>query len=293
MTIRATSALAVPFAWTSTGASDVTVSFATGPSPVSCAIPSGTYRMVLAPSASDFLRVIASAVNAALAAASRAESLAVAITEDGLVTLAFTGAIAGLAVGSDLLGWLLGFEVTAGVISGPIPVNAVLTAKRHPWYLALFSSLTNGVWRPRQAGGVEVTTGGSVYAVAASPTWFERTDTAAFIPWTATFAAEWSARGTPMFPDESSMTSLGSVAVDRAWTLLDIFQASRNTLCAVVIGTWSTARLSLSTTVVRAHVGPATQLSPELSRHDPSWEGFVELPLHLVRPASGDTETRT
>lgn len=290
MTIRATSALAVPFAWASSGASDVTVEFATSPSTVSCAIPGGTYRISLAPSASDFLRVIQSAVNAALTTAGRAERLTVAITEEGLVTLTFSGAITRLSVGADLLGWILGFEVSAGVISSG--AVGTLTAKRQPWYLAFFTSLTEGVWSPMQAGGAEVTTGGAVFAVAASSTWYERADAARFIPWSQSFATTMESRGTPMFPAEEYTTSLGSVAVDRAWTILDVLQVARNTLCAVTIGQWATVRVSTTQRFVRAYVGPRTLLSPALSRQDPAWEGFVETPLHLVRPASGDTETR-
>ena len=51
-----TSALAVPFAWTSAG-NDVVLAFASGTSPVNVTIPTGTYRMVLAPAATDIYPV--------------------------------------------------------------------------------------------------------------------------------------------------------------------------------------------------------------------------------------------
>ena len=57
-----TSAVAVPFVWTSAG-TDITITFASGPSPINVTVPSGTYRMQLAPLATDYVRVVLSALS--------------------------------------------------------------------------------------------------------------------------------------------------------------------------------------------------------------------------------------
>ena len=73
-----TSALAAPFVWTS-GGTDIALTFASGTSPVNVTIPTGTYRMVLAPSATDFVRVYVAAINAAIIAALFQDSTANAL----------------------------------------------------------------------------------------------------------------------------------------------------------------------------------------------------------------------
>ena len=136
------------------------------------------------------------------------------------------------------------------------------------------------------------TTGGVSYALAAAHTWYECTHTAGFVPWTPTFAAAWSSEATPLYPEEQYLTSLGLTSVLRGWSLLDVFAVARNTLCAVALGTWRTARTDTGARIVRAYVGPSSILSPQTERLDAAWDGFASLPLHLTRPSSGDTETR-
>lgn len=286
MTIPATSAIAVPFDFVG-DVVDLSVTFTSGsPGTVTCTVPAGVYRISLAPAASDFLRVLQSRMNAALATAARAETCTVTVSQGGVCTIAFSVTVDEIAVSSQLAA-VLGFSAdvvasSAASAKGTYPVR----------YLALFSELNGGMWLPRQAGGAEVTTGGVTYAVAAAHTWYECTHAAGFVPWTPTFAAEWASEATPLYPLEQYLTSLGLTSVARAWSLLDVLVAARNALCAVALNTWRTARTDTSARIVRAYIGPNTILSPQTERLDAAWEGFASLPLHLTRPSSGDTETR-
>ena len=286
MTIPATSALAVPFDFTG-DTFDLSVTFTSGsPSTVTCTVPAGTYRISLAPASSDFLRVLQSRMNAALATATRAETCTVSVSQGGVCTIAFSVTVDEIAVSSQLAA-VLGFA--ADVIAS----SASSATASHPVrYLALFSELNGGMWLARQAGGAETTTGGVSYALAAAHTWYECTHTAGFVPWTPTFAAAWSSEATPLYPEEQYLTSLGLTSALRGWSLLDVFAVARNTLCAVALGTWRTARTDTGARIVRAYVGPSTILSPQTERLDAAWDGFASLPLHLTRPSSGDTETR-
>lgn len=283
MTIPATSALAVPFDFTG-DAVDMTATFATGsPSTVTCTVPAGIYRISLAPASSDFLRVLAARMSDAVITAGRIEECKVTVSQGGVCTVSVSAAASitlGAAVAAVLN--LTTSTVTASSIVGDYPVR----------YLALFSELNGGMWLARQAGGAETTTGGVSYALAAAHTWYECTHTAGFVPWTPTFAAAWSSEATPLYPEEQYLTSLGLTSVLRGWSLLDVFAVARNTLCAVALGTWRTARTDTGARIVRAYVGPSSILSPQTERLDAAWDGFASLPLHLTRPSSGDTETR-
>lgn len=100
-----TSALAAPFVWTS-GGNDVVLAFASGTTPVNVTIPTGTYRMVLAPAATDFVRVVVAAINAALTLAGRTEVFSAVVGADARITLTSTGAftMSPLLAAAKLLG---------------------------------------------------------------------------------------------------------------------------------------------------------------------------------------------
>ena len=93
------SAIAPTFTWTSVPV-DIVLTFASGTSPVNVNIPTGSYRMMLAPSFSDFIRVVRSAINTAISGAGRTEVVALVMGADSRIVFTSTGALS--ATGTPL-----------------------------------------------------------------------------------------------------------------------------------------------------------------------------------------------
>lgn len=290
MTLPVTSALAPDFAWVTNGVADITVVFPGPTGSVDIIVPSGTYRMCLAPSASDFLRVVQTAINDTIANIGGSETVAITLNASGVVTLFFSAAITSLSVAAASTAWRLGLTETAGVVSGA--TSLPIAGARPVWHLALFASITGGVWQPTQTGGAERLSDGRVYSVGSTSTSWQRTAQARFVPWNPTVRASYSTGATSLWPDDAYLAALGSTATDREWSVLDVLQGARNAVCGLALGTWQTVRTSTVLRYDRVYVAPATLLSPEVGRLDDAWEAFVELPLSLSRPATSPTETR-
>lgn len=287
MTLSATSAFAPTFAHTA-ASPDFTLTFAAGTSPVTGTLLSGDYRMWLAASTGCYLRKIAAAMKAAINSA-RASGCGVTATlsAEGVVSFTFAVDIPATITLAAPMWRILGFAsasptITAGVITGTRPVM----------YLALLSAVKHGPLQPRQAGGTEETTGGRVYAIAATLTSWRRKHNVSMQPTTTTQRATQGAEATAMLPANAYLGALGSTATAREWSVLDVLYASRNALCGIAVDNWPTLRTSTSDDLFLGYVAGDSLLSTEITAHDETWDAWCDWTLTIVLPTTSQTTTR-
>jgi hypothetical protein len=283
VTTPATHALAPAFTHTSE-APDVSLSFNSGPSPVTASVATGTYRMCLAPVASDFIRAMQAAINAALVGAGRSETVTCTLSAAGIFTFTISDPAALNTFGlGTVTQRRLGFTVAPGAspASGNVPV----------WYLALMSCATGAYWQPRQPGGAEVTNGGRVYTFASTITAWARKLKVEYQPTTPAMRAAHATDATALYPADEYMGALGSTSTAREWSVLDVLYASRNALCGYT-STWGTARTSTTERIWRAYVAPASLLSLTTELYRTEWLAYSTWPLEMSADATTPTETR-
>lgn len=292
MTLPATSAFAPDFPHTASAA-DVTIAFPTG-SPVTVVLATGTYRMWLSPSAGCYLRALAAAVAAAVTAARSITYTGIAsLSASGVFTLRLVSVGAAptsitfaapmwrrLGMASAAPSLSSGGGITDAV--GAVPVMG----------LALLSATKHGPWLPQQAGGAEQTTGGRVYAIAASLTSWQRAHQVSFQPTTPATRAAQGADASALLPAPAYMGALGSVATAREWSVLDVLFASRNALCGLALDNWLAVRTDTNEALFSGYVGPASLLSPALTAPDETWDAWAEWTLVVVLPVASQSITR-
>lgn len=275
-------ALAVPFA------TEVeTFDFSIGVDTYTATLPAGTYRVVLASSSADALRVLAAAMLMASPGLPGGTTVAVSIGDTGLVSITCSAAFKVLTLHLTTMGKVLGFT------SALATAATTQTASRAPWYLAFFVGLYGGAWQPRRSGARERTAGGVVYSFAGTSTTYDRELSADLIPWGPTEATEAESPATPMYPLLQYREALGDTSVGaRVWSLLDVWTAGQNAGasigCALTL-TWQTARAS---TTERFDVGSLASDLLEPTRQDERWQRYVSARWSFVLPASGQTGTR-
>lgn len=248
-------------------------------------VTGGTRYVNVGPSASDLVRLVAVAMNAAPGLPGGV-SFAATMGADGKVSITCTGDTwATTTLDTTLAGRVLGFH-GSGFPYGTF--QATQTASAQPMYLALFVGLAGGVWSPRQGGGVEETAGGVVFSFGSTTTSYRREVNATFIPRDPTEAALVGTTGTPMWPDDAYHASIGVTSVGRAWSLLDVFSAARNSPCNISISQWDTLRADTTTKFRVGYLGRGTLLSPAIERQSAVWDRFVSHTLHLVSAAAFD-----
>jgi hypothetical protein len=289
LTLLASHAFAPEFTHT-TASPDVTFTFAVG-GPITASLTTGTYRMTLAPLASDYLRQLALAIQTALGS----YTVIASMSAFGIPSLRIVSANplpTGVTFAASVFK-RLGYSSaspTITVVSGSI---IDITASRSAWNLALLTAATGEYWQPLQAGGVEQTTAGRVYAVAATATSWQRDLGVHYQPTTVAFRASQGAQATALYPDDQYFDALGSTATDREWSVLDVLYSARNALCGVSIGTWQLDRNDSSARIWRAYVGPGTLLAPTLKLLKAEWLAYSEWTLALVAPSSAPSELRS
>lgn len=247
-------------------------------------VAAGTYRVALAPSASDILRVLEAAMNAAGIPGDVAIAVSIS-AETGLVSITSSVSIALTDLHSTLLGRVLGYDSAE-------PSSLVQTAQRQPWFLALFCGLHGGVWTPRRSGASERTAKGVTYSFAGTKTSYDRELSAELIPWGPVEAAEADCPSTPMYPLPEHRENLGRTSTARVWSLLDVWTAGQNAGasigCAMTL-TWSTA---ITSTTERYDVGSLDANLLEPTRADERWNRYVSAKFTFVLPTVSQTGTR-
>ena len=255
--------------------------------PTPCNVASGTYRMCLAPAASDFLRASQAAINARMASEGSSNTVAFSLSAAGVLTITFAAALSSSVTFADGVWQRLGLASNSIALDG----NNTIVGTRPVWYLALLSAATGPYWQPMQAGGAEQTTGGRVYAIASTLTSWQRSLKVHFQPTTPTLRAAHNCDATAMYPAEEYVGALGSTATAREWSVLDVLYSARNALCGYT-STWGTARTTTSERIWRVYVTPESLLSTRTELLKAEWLAYCEWDLGLVAPSVTPTETR-
>lgn len=286
--MTATSAFAPDFVHTS-AAPDVTITFASGVSPVTASSATGTYRMWLTPKATCFPRDLTTRIKSAIALArGTAAAVTPTLSADGVFTMTFAVDIPATITFADGVWQRLGFASA----SPTLDANNAIVGARPVWHLALLSATKHGPWLPQQAGGTEQTTGGRVYAIAATLTSWQRKHAVSFQPTNPTHRTAQSCEATAMLPADEYRSALGSTATAREWSVLDVLYGCRNAACGLALDNWQTVRTSTSERFCYGYIGGPSLLSPEITALDETWDAFAEWTLHVVLPTSGDSITR-
>ena len=273
-----TSALAVPFAWTSAG-NDVVLAFASGTSPVNVTIPTGTYRMVLAPAATDFVRVYVAAINAAITLAGRTEVFAASVGADSRITLTSTGAftMSPLLSAAKLLGF-----------SSAIVTQTSVTAAFPPANLATFTERVSADWTPRSAVAGAETLAGVGYGVA-SGVWREEDEIAfGFIPRDPATRTALSLDQTPWMPNAGDL--VGAV-MPRQWTCRDVLETAGGKTCAAALGNFQTLRTSTTARYDLVTLPFSELASPRKARVREGWDAYFRWTIRMLRQST-QTGTR-
>lgn len=279
MSSQLTTALAPTFGW-STSASDLVLTFASGASPVTVAVPSGSYRVLLGSSAVDFLQVAETAINGALTGMGRGETCAVTMRPNGRVRLTFTGAAT--VAGSGPLARALGLASGTGTTHD---------ATKGPKYFAAFVERQASAAVARTAARYQVTAAGE------SQGWRSGVVVGhieamklGFVPSDPTYQAALGAYQTPAAADLANAGSVG--AHDGVWGVTDVLLSAGGKVVAYADGN---LQALLSSTTERYHLGALSAQdvsAPRFELTDEAWPAWQRLTLTFTRSATTPSGTR-
>lgn len=271
------SAIAVPFTWTSS-APDIVLTFSAGTSPVNVTVASGTYYVCLGTSAQDFVRVVEAAVNAALAAALRAEVFTFTVQSDSRVYVESTGVFSFGSI-SDALK-MLGFS--ASVTSAQ---NA--TATYPPKHLATFVSRVSQGWVARTAAAGAETLAGIGYGVSTG-VYREEDDVALdFIPLDP-------ANRTALGLDQSTwQPDYGLTLGDHVgpWSVRDVLATAQGKTLHAALGNFQAIRTSTSERYDLVTMPTSEITTPRRERTREGWDAYFRWTVRLLRQST-QTGTR-
>lgn len=273
-----TSALAVPFAWTSS-APDIVLQFASGTSPVNVNVASGTYRMVLAPALSDFLRVVQNAINAAVAGAGRTEVFAVTMGADSRITVSATGAFRTATLPVAL--------AAMGFSSNLAPYATSFVADVPPAFFATFVERVSQDWTTRTAVAGGETLSGATYGIY-SGAWREEDDVAwGFIPRDPSTRSSLAVNQTPWLP------AFGVVYGNHLgqWGIVDILASAGGKTCALAFGNLQTLLSSTTATYDLVSLPFGEIAAPRKARLRDGWDAYFRWTVRLLRQST-QTGTR-
>jgi len=281
--MKITSAMAVTFDWESAGAGlDGTLRIpAGGPGtdyPLTVASKTGV-RICLADMTSEFLSYVQSEWNTSIAASGR--TITLTLTEEGRVRL---------AIDSGTYEYLpsIGMQrVTALQGTGNVSAH---TADTQSPYIVFFASLSGGSWRPVVAGGAERTSGGRVYAIAATNTSWDRTMKARWVPATTAVQGTLGFWTTPMRPDIQAMSYVGDLSASAGATLTDFMHFARNAVVAFAMSNFQALRTGSATDYYfLGYLGPRALLNFSPTRYDDQWPTYEEVDIDFVLPTQNSS----
>lgn len=258
-------ALAVPFAWTPDGTRDVRLAFASGTSPVDVLVPAGTYRMNLATSGTDFLRVLAGEITGDLMTAGRAETCAVSISAAGLVTLTLSAAATWTF--SDTLRDALGLGASS------FSSTTTVTGTYPPRDLYLFTGGASQGWQRKEpiAGGL--TQAGGAFAVRSG---------------VVTWADEVVLELIPSDPDAApgeTVTPWEAGASTLPWSCERLLDTGLAVTCAFA-RQWQAVRASTSESYDLVTIRPEALSAPDAAYQFPGLTTWKQWTLPMVRTST-------
>lgn len=281
--MRISSALAVPFDWTSLGTGlDASFTIASVVYPVTVPTLAGA-RFLLAPSTTEFIAHVLAAFNTGIVGSGRTFTLTMG--EDARLVLAIDSGVFEGAISLDL-------NRVLGFLSIGIAITTT-TADTPPWYFASFASITGGQFDPVASGAFEETAGGLVYGFAGTGTSYRTQRKVSFIPRTPAVRVARGDHQSAWWPDDAYINSLGSIAVAREWSILDVLRVARGALCSFALGNFQALRTSTSETFWQVYVGRTSIINPVTERHDESWPVYHRHDLSLVLPTTGAIDDRS
>ena len=261
-------ALAVPFAWVQDASWDVRLTFPSGASPVNVTINSGTYKMNLAPSATDFLRVAASKIETALSGAGRAETCTSSISASGLASLTLSGA-ATWTVTSTLRD-VLGLSATS------FSSVTTITGTEPPRDLYLFIGGESGGWMRREPIAASLTQAGAAYGVRSGVVSWEDELALELIPSDPTVR---SAAGETVTPWEAGTATL-------PWSCTRLLETALAQTCAFARH-WQNVRASTSESYDLVTIRPEALSMPDAKHQFPGLTSWKTWSLPMVRTSTG------
>lgn len=272
------SAIAPTFAWTSSPP-DIVLTFASGTSPVNVTIPTGSYRMLLAPSFADFIRVVRAAINTAISGAGRSEVVTLTMGADSRIAFTSTGALSATGTALEYLGFAAGFLTGTSV-----------TADYPPRYFATFVSRVSNGWVTRTATASAETMAGVGYGVKIN-TWHDEDEVAFdFCPYDVTQRTSLGVYQTPIYPDAIySRAQYGAHAGQ--WSVVDLLAVALGKTCAAALGNFQDQLTSTSERYNLVTIPGASIAQPRYERTREGWDAYYRWVTPLLRQSTA-TATR-
>lgn len=272
------SAIAPTFTWTS-APPDIVLTFASGTSPVNVTIPTGSYRMLLAGSAADFIRVVRAAINTAISGAGRAEVITLTMGADSKIVFTSTGA---LSASGDPLNYL-GFTTA-------ISSATSATAAHPPRYLATFVSRASNGWVTRTATASAETMAGVGYGVKIG-TWHDEDEvTFDFCPYDVAQRTNLGVYQSPIYPD-SQYTRAQYGNHPGQWSVVDLLAVSLGKTCAAALGNFQDQLTSTSENYNLVTIPGTAIAQPRYERTREGWDAYYRWITPLLRQSTA-TATR-
>lgn len=284
-----TNALAVDFDHTS-AAPDVVLTFTAGTSPVNVSLASGPYRMCLAPAASDFLRALEAAINAAIAGASHVDSdIAISLSATGVVTVTVVD-----EEDSELVTLTLSATLAARLglptLLDTGGVTWAFVGTRPVWHLALFTERRSSDWSPRTPMAGRIAVDGAGYGVSSRVTTWADEVTFGYIPRDPTYRTNLALDQTPWEPEAAYLGAGGTVAA-RLYSLSDLVAEAQGRALAFARGNWASIVSSTSERYDVVSIPSAELMRPRLARVRAGWDAYRTWTTQMVR-RSTPTGTR-
>lgn len=281
-----TSALAVAFDHV-TAAPDVTLTFASGPSPVVASLTSRAYCMWLRqPGVTlDYLGSLRSAIKAAIDAAGRSETVDVSLSAAGVVTYTLSGAFATCTFATSVWHRL-------GLASATPAGGTTIVGARPVWHLATFVERVSSDWSPRtpMAGGVA--TDGVGYGVTSGITTWDDEVAFGFIPRDPTFRTQLAIDQTPWEPEPAYLGTLGALAA-RQYSLSDLVVAeAQGRTVSFARGNWEVLLTSTTERYDLVTLPSNECAAPRLARKRAGWDAYRTWTTRLIRQLAA-TGTRS
>lgn len=273
-----TCAIAESFTHTSS-APDITAVFVSGGVEVSASVATGTYRMGLAPSASDFIRALQDALNAALVLAGRSETVTCSLSAAGVFSATISDA-------SDFLKFGIAAANRARLgFTGAPAAGATATGSYPVWHLATFVERVSADWQQRTAVAASETAGGVGYGVTSGITHWRDELTFGFIPRDPTFGTSLGVSQTPWEPDAAYLATLGTVGA-RAYSVSDLLAGALGKTCAFAAGNFQALRTSTSERYHLVTIPGRECGAPRLARLRDGWDAYRRWTTMLIRQST-------